>query len=331
MWQRVAAAVLVIGSVLGGVRASDVPSTPARDASRDLAVPYRHYSLKLRRFCPFPNRMAGVLLKVRINGGKPLHMILDSGADLIVIGSKAARSVGLSGKSEKHLEGLGSRSARVGLAKTVEIGPVSFRNCRVGVVEGKVVEGADGVIPLSLFSQFRLRLDLPGKTLELNPYPREQNPPSPLTGGVTRGYLLLVETVLNGKHNGYVLLDTGAYCSAISRKVARTLSGFPMVTDVPLATGTGAATGRRVSSLVHFAIAEQDLFPREVVALDLSNVSRYYGVEVMGLLGFPELRNYVLTIDYRNRRVKIEPPQSVSVPGRNGGGGAKPIVPLAFR
>jgi predicted aspartyl protease len=258
-------------------------------------------------------------------------MLLDSGADLIVIGAKAARSVGFSGGSEKDLVGLENRSARVGRAETVDVGPVSFRNCRVGVVEGQVVEGADGVIPLSLFSEFRLRLDLPKKTLELIPYPREQDPPVPPTRGVTRDYLLLVATVLNGKHNGYVLLDTGAYCSAISRKVARTLSGFPMIPDVPLSTGTGAATGQRVSSFVHFAIAEQDVIPREVVALDLSNVSRHYGVEVMGLLGFPALSNYILAIDYRNRWVRIEPPQSLSGPAPYGGDDAKPFVPLAFR
>ena len=124
-----------------------------------------------------------------------------------------------------ELVGLGSRPARVGWAETVEIGPVSFRNCRVAFVDGKVVEGADGVIPLSLFSEFLLRLDLPEKTLGLIPYPREQNPAIPPTRGVTKHDLLLVATVLNGKQSGYVVLDTGAYCSAISREAARTLSG----------------------------------------------------------------------------------------------------------
>jgi hypothetical protein len=162
----------------------------------------------------------------------------------------------------------------VGLAKTVDIGPVSFRNCRVGVVKGNVVEGADGVIPLSLFSKFRLRLDLHKKSLQLTPYPGEPVAPVLPIRGDNSDYLLLVAAVLNGTHNGYVLLDTGAYCSAVSRKVAHILSGFPMISDVPLATGTGAAIGQRVSSVVHFAIAEQDLIPQEVLALDLSKVSR---------------------------------------------------------
>ena len=107
-------------------------------------------------------------------------------------------------------------------------------------------------------------------------------------------------------------MDTGAYCSAISHEAARTLGGTQIVPEVRLAAGTGAAVGQRVSSLVHFTVAEQDLTPEEVVGVDLSNLSRHYGVEVIGVLGFPVLSNYVLTVDYRLGRVKIESPQSIS-------------------
>jgi hypothetical protein len=331
MWQRAAATLLVIGSVLTGLRASDVGSTFTTDTPGDFVGSYQHYSLKLKRFCPVPNRPAGVLLQVRINGGRPLEMILDSGADLIVIGTKAGRAAGISSESATDLVGLGSRPAKVGQAKTVDIGPVSFRNCRVGVVEGHVVEGTDGVIPLSLFSKFRLRLDLHKKKLELIPYPFVQNPATPPIRGGGRHNLLMVAAVLNGKRYGYVVLDTAAFCSGVSRKIARTLSGFPIITDVPLATGTGAAAGERVTSSVHFAIAEQDVIPQEVLALDLSNVSRHYGVEVMGVLGFPALSDYILTVDYRDGWVKIEPPQSPSAPEPQAGDNAKPLARLAFR
>ncbi len=330
MWQRAAATILVSGLVFAGVQASEIGSPPALDAPPDLVSPYQPYELELRTFCPVPSRPAGVLMHVRINGGRPLRLVLDSGAEFIVIGAKAKRSVGLSAGSEMELVGLGSRPARLGRAETVEIGPVSFRNCRVALVDGKVVEGADGVIPLSLFSDFLLRLNLPEKTLGLIPYPREQDPAIPSTRGVTKHLLLLVAAVLNGKQSGYVMLDTGAFRSAISREVARTLSGSHIVPEVRLAAGTGAATGQRVSSTVHFAIADQDLTPNEVVALDLSNLSRHYSVEVIGVLGFPALSNYLLTIDYRNARVKIEPPQSISARELHRGHNAKPPAALTF-
>jgi hypothetical protein len=329
MWQRTAVTLLAIGSVITGVRASDLAS--AANAQGNLATPDRAYSLKLQRFFPAPNQPAGLLVKVRINGGHPLELLLDSGADLMVVGSRAARAAGITGERVNSLVGLGNRPVRVGQAKTVDIGPVSFRNSRVGFVKGSVVDGADGVVPLSLFSQFRVRLDLRRKRLDLIPYAREPGPAASSLRPGGRHNLLLVPAVLNGERKGYVVLDTGSYCSGISRSAARALNGFPLVSDVPLSTGTGLATGRRVSSLVHFAVAGHDLTPRDVVAMDLSNVSRRYGVEIIGLLGFPALSRYVLTVDYREGWVRMEPPQKLSAPGPQIGDNAKLPVPLAFR
>ena len=65
--------------------------------------------------------------------------------------------------------------------------------------------------------------------------------------------------------------------------------------------------------------------------MDLSNVSRRYGVEIIGLLGFPALSPYVLTVDYREGWVEMEPPQKSSAPGPQLGDNAKLPVPLAFR
>jgi len=330
-----AAALLVTWFILSGLRASGAGSASAPGASAELASPYQQYQLKLRPFVPIPGRPAGVLLQARINGGQPLRLLLDSGAEFIVIGAKTGRSVGLSARSEMELIGLGSRAARVGRAATVEIGPVRFRNCPVVLVDSKVVEGADGVIPLSLFSDFLLRLNLPQKTLGLIPYPREESPPVPPARGVTKGVtkhdVLLVAAVLNGKRNGYVVVDTGAFCSAVSHEVAPALSGFQIVPEVRLAAGTGAAIGQRLSSTAHFAIAKHDLIADEVVALDLSNLSQHYGVEVIGVLGFRAFARSVLTIDYRTGRVEIGPPQSVSARELNRGRNAEPHAALAFR
>jgi hypothetical protein len=176
-----------------------------------------------------------------------------------------------------------------------------------------------------------LHLNLPEKILDLIPYPLEENPAIAPTRGATKHDLLLVPTVLNGRQNGYVLIDTGAFCSAISREVARTLSGSQIVPEVEFAAGTGMATGQRVSSTVHFAIAQQELIPNEVVALDLLNLSRHCGVEVIGVVGYPALSPYVLTIDYRGGFVKIEPPRGAFSRERHRGHNENSRPQLAFR
>ena len=327
---RAAATFLAIWLIPGGLRTTKADSIPAPDAPPELVSPYQPYELKLRPFFPAPSPAAGVLLHACINGGRPLRLLLDSGAECIVIGAKAARATGISAGSEMELVGLGSRLSKVGWAETVEIGPLRFRNCRVARVEGHVIEGADGVIPLSLFSDFLLRLNLPDKTLGLIPYPLGQDPASPPSRGATQRDLLLVEAVLNGKQSGRVVLDTAAFYSAVSREVAGSPRG-PLAPEIRIGAGTGAATGQLLSSAVHFQIAGQELVPNEVVALDLSNLSRHYGMEVVGVLGFPALRPYVLTISYRNSLVKIESPQRLSRRKEDGTHNATSPAPLALR
>ncbi len=65
--------------------------------------------------------------------------------------------------------------------------------------------------------------------------------------------------------------------------------------------------------------------------MDLSNMSRRYGLEIIGLLGFPALSRYVLTVDYREGWVRMEPPQKLYAPGPQLGDNAKLPVPLASR
>ena len=322
---------LLRGLTLACVGASLTPLSPAADDLPYRVCPYQAYELELGSFNPTPTCAAGVLLHVRINGGRPLRLVLDSGAEFIVIGAKAGGSLGLSGDSELDLVGLGTRPARVGRADSVVIGPVSFRNCRVALVDGKVIEGADGVIPLSLFSDFIVRLDLPGKALGLIPYPGVQDPAMLSTRGAPKTDPLLVGTVLNERHHGDVVLDTGAFCSAISREVAGTLSGSPTAPQIRIGAGTGATTGQVVSSAVRFEIAGQELIPKDVVALNLSNLSRHYGMEVVGVLGYSALRPYILTIDYRNGLVKIEPPRSTASRERHHGHNDNNPSQLALR
>ena len=322
---------LVIVWALTCVRATAASSTPPQNVHPDLASPYQQYELELSSFCPAPNRPAGVLLHVRINRGHPLRLVLDSGAEFVVLGAKAAHPLGLNSGSEMELVGLGTRPAKVGTADSVDVGPVSFRNCPVAVVDGKVIEGADGVIPLAIFSDFLMRLDLPAETLGLAPYPDEQGTPlSSSRAGAETGFLV-VGTLLNRKYRGYVVLDTGAYCNAISREVAGTPKRSLMLRDLPIGAGTGDTTGQLVSGAAHFEIAGQELVANDIVALDLLNLSRHCGVDVVGVLGFPALRPYVLTIDYRNRAVKIDPKAPRSSRERHQSHPEDPPGQLAFR
>ena len=289
---RAPAATVLTGLALGCIQAS------AADAI--LASPYQPYDLRLNSFAPVPGRVAGVFLSVRIDGGRPLRLLLDSGARYLTMGTKDAATVDFSSGTDLDLVGAGVRPARAGIAASVRIGPVSFLKCPVAVVDGKVAEGVDGVVPLCLFSDFTLRVDLPRKTLSLTPYPD-----GPGTSE-TRNHLLLVRAALNENRQGYVLLDTGAFFSAISRDTARALGSLP-IEEAAIDAGAGGARGEWVSAAVRFRIGEQEISPSELVSLDLSSLSRRHGVEIAGVLGYPALSRYALGIDYRTGLVTLEP------------------------
>jgi hypothetical protein len=296
-------------SLLGALAAIQPGLAQPAGEPQPAAADHR-YTISLASYVPIPGQVAGLLLKARINGGAPLRMLLDSGATHVVVDSRAASRTALSASSALVLVGLGTwppSTVREGRAETVAVGDLEFRDCVVDVAPSRLSEGIDGVIPTALFSGFLLHLDLPAKTLELAPFPDGSGPRPPgFAPFVAVKNLLFVPGVLNQTQPGYVLLDTGASYSAISRGVARSLRSS-LGEPVRMQGSAGEIEGERVQSGVRFQVAGREFRTDPVVALDLTTPSKYNGVEIAGLLGYPDLRNSVLTIDYRDSLVKIEP------------------------
>ena len=151
-----------------GVAASGPTGSESQRGARD-----QSHTLKLTAFAIPPGAPLGLLLKVRIDNGPVLRLLLDSGAEFIVLDKKAAAQSGHANGSEFDLVGMGGspKAARMAQAGTVAVGDLVFQDCRLIIAAGKMADGVDGVIPLSLFAGFLMRLDLPGKKLDLRPYP----------------------------------------------------------------------------------------------------------------------------------------------------------------
>ena len=282
---------------------------PATEQSRShLASPLHSYTLKLESFVPSPGSPVGVLLKARINGGRPLHLVLDSGAEHVVISRGTARAAGLTEESGLALVGFGEAElASLMVAHTLDVGPLSFKDFPVDVVDHKLLEGADGVLPLVLFSDFLVRLDFPDKVLDLTPYEARLTSHEGFTSAVFTNAVLFLKTALDKLHERYFLLDTGAAHNAVSRQTAQALGG-PLfqapAREVQGASGSSEAPAMRPG--VHFRMAGQEITSNDVVMVDLDQMSRYNGVEVAGLLGYPALRRFVVTVNYRDSLVRME-------------------------
>lgn len=275
----------------------------------ELAVAYEAYKLPLMPYAPTPGRVEGVTLSVQVNGGPPLRLLVDTGAQDIVISQKAATRSGLEASKERQMVCAGGAPRSIlrdGIAGTVSVGPVSFRDHLVLVTSAKFRDGLDGVIPISLFRGFLMSLDFRGKTIELTPYPEEKLEASDGFAPVLlTNTILLTKGRVNGGDPGYVLIDTGSVFTAVSQTAGR-----PWISRLDPPVGVLSADGRLqaaspLASTVRFEVAGRELRADKVVALDLKTISHFNDVEVTGVLGYPDLRNKVLTVSFRDSMVRI--------------------------
>ena len=267
------------------------------------------YRLKLDPFLASPTHLVGLIVKARVNNGPPLRLLLDSGANMITVDPRAAAKSNCTGGTDLDLVGAGAQAAagvKQVRAATIEIGALVLRDLSVLISDRFIAEGVQGVVPLSAFSGFLIRLDVPGKTLDLLPYPAAPPDRSDSLQALSNNNLLFIRGTVNERRDGYFLLDTGASYSALSRTLARELNiSEALAQRVPLQAGTTEFDAPLVTSGVRFRFGTSELVPGAVVAVDLSLSSRYHNLDISGLLGFPALSGSVLVVNYRDRLVRI--------------------------
>jgi predicted aspartyl protease len=272
------------------------------------AGPLPTHILKLHPFMTPPAIASGVLVHARINGGPLLRLLLDSGAQDVVLDPRAARKSGCTGGTGTKLvtPGAPASTARRLVARTIEAGDLTFHDVAILVADRRLAEGIQGVLPLSLFSDFLIRIDFRGESMELLPYGAEPDAAGALPA-IARNRLLFVRGRLNRDREGYFLLDTGASYTAVSHVVAREFSVaekfFPRVA---LQMGTVPSDAALLRSDLRFQIGPSELRQTEAVVIDFSSASRYHGIEIAGLIGYPALCRSVLTVDYRDTLVRID-------------------------
>lgn len=271
----------------------------------------RSYRLKLGSFVVPPNPSLGLLVRARINKGPLLRLLLDSGSQYVVLDRRTAMKSGCTGGTDLDLVGAGAPAPELVKrlsAETIDVADLTLRHVPMLITDHRLADGIDGVIPLSLFAGFLIRLDIPAKTLELLPYPPGQGDTDGAVHAVSSNELLFLKGVFNETYEGYFLLDTGAAYNAISQKLNRHLNRSEALapSSVPLQGGTIAMDAPRFPDSASLRVGSRKLAAGPVVAIDLSTASRYHDLEVSGLIGYPALRDSVLVVNYRDGLVRID-------------------------
>ncbi len=239
-----------------------------------------HHRVKLQPLILPPSGQAGLLITARVNGGPPLRLLLDSGAESLVLDKKSAAKSGCQGGSALDLIGAGATptAAKTVQADTVGIDDILLRHVDVVVIGTRFLDGVDGVMPLALFAGYVIRLDLQGRNLELFPYSAEWAvAPGTVSHAVADNRLLFVKGIVNDSYEGLFVLDTGATYNAISINLARKMNSTAALTrPVSMQGGTAQMDVHFVPEILRLRVGSHDLQVNPVVAVDLSLASRYH-------------------------------------------------------
>ena len=280
-------------------------------AEPHLRVSAPRYRIKLEPFVAPPTHTVGLVVKARINSGPILRLLLDSGTQYVVLDRKAALRSGCSGGDDLDLVGAGAPAATVvkmQRAETIQVGDFALHNIPLLIEDRAIADGIQGAMPLSLFFGFLIRLDIPGKNLDLLPYPDQQNRPDSVLRSFTNNRLLFLKGTVNESREGYFLLDTGASYNAISSNLARQLNISEALAErAPFQGGTAKFDAPLLRGSVRLRLGSRELITDPVVAVDLSAASRYHQLEISGLIGYPSLCTSILIVNYRDNYIRIEP------------------------
>ena len=121
-----------------------------------------------------PKHLRGYGLSVVLNGHKT-SLLLDTGADGILIDRPVAEHAGITKIDETKVWGVGKKGLRdafYGVADSIKIGDLEFRDCPVQVMESRSVAGDNGLIGADVFQQFLVDIDFPNEKLRLSQLPK---------------------------------------------------------------------------------------------------------------------------------------------------------------
>ncbi len=263
-------------------------------------------------------RIIGAGVELRIDGGKPLRLLLDTGAGGIVLREDAIDRAELNHLGSGESWGIGDKGGRksfAAVADECQIGSLKFRTCILHGMSGKArVAGddEDGLIGADVFSNYIVTIDFLNRKLRLKPQP--PLPPNPqgydrvvppdeadFTPVFRFGHRLLISTEVNRKTIGLFLIDTGAQGSNIDSTFARLSTKIRSDANLRVrgVSGDVKQVFEADTAELHFAHFRQSNLG--LTSFNLNNAPQHQEVRMAGILGFTTVTLFrSITIDYRN-------------------------------
>ena len=272
---------------------------------------------------PFEFYRNQIMVQVMLEGKGPFNMLLDTGTDPSAIDLATAREIGLKLPDRGHAVSGGGTTPNAGYEtkfSEITLGDLKARNISVIALDlsklsSELGRPTHGVLGHSLLNGRTVQIDYPKRIVRF--FER------PLFGAPQQTSVSLTRTTLRFHYNGTILIDDAV---VNGRKVTASIDtgsteAFQLTPSAIASLGLQeqALKGVRAPSVGYNGIAENTQGTVESVSVGTAKVNTPTVVffaekaghdkEKWGLnIGNGFLKDFVLTIDYRNRILALDKP-----------------------
>lgn len=286
-----------------------------------------------------PGEMQEAGLEVQFNGKKK-RLEIDTGASGLMLSRSAAKSAGLVPELEIKAGGIGDQglaSAYVTHVDDIRIGSMEFKNCMVRVLEQNSALEIDGLIGPDVFRDYLVTLDFPSREVRIGPLPNRPDDTSSKPASLRTSdddastvsiadsakdryiapemkdwtpvfrsdHFLIVPTFIGNAPLKLFIMDSGAMLGMITPAAAREVTHVSGNPDLIVRGINGQVKNVLIADKVQITFARVSQITEGMTAYDSSLLAHTSGVEISGLIGFPTLRELVLSVDYRDNLVHV--------------------------
>jgi len=251
---------------------------------------------------PFSLRDKKVVVRGKVNGYGPMDLVIDTGAEQMVLSEKTALDVGVKKITQTLSAGVGDvgiRSLDLGRVDSLEVGSLKIQNLP-GIIKSPPLTGLPASRVTDSFSPLAvgLSMEVDYKNRQLIVARQLPDRPADIELPMRMNRLAVVRGVINQTHFKSFVVDTGGEELSISLTTANELNMTP-VRHIPLKVYGTSGWDLDAFLLPGVDLAFKNIaynnFP--VVVLNLHRPSALLGFELGGIIGHSILSKYRVAFD----------------------------------
>ena len=259
---------------------------------------------------PFRLERDKVIVRARVNGSDPLDLVVDTGAEQMVLSQRTAQMVGLRPITNTLSAGVGRvgmRGLELGRVDTLEVGTLQVENVP-SLIKNPPLTGLPETRSENSFSPLALGLSTVMDYENRQMIVARRLPPESGEIELPMRFqrLAMVRGVVNGEHQKSFIVDTGGEVISISLSTAAVIETRP-VRHIPLRVFGTSGWDEDAFLLpgvnLGFDRIQYDNF--SVVVLNLHRPSALLGFNVGGIIGHRFLSNYRVVLDLSNNVLRL--------------------------